>query len=158
MQTVRVHLLTILVLSLIFSGLGFGQASANRPQSAPREEQHDFDFDIGTWKTQLERLLHPLSGSTQWVECNGTTEVRKVWNGRANLVELEVDCPGGHLDGLSLRLHNPNAHQWSLNFSNSGGGTLAQPTIGELAISLGANGKRRSPDPGARTPPVVIIL
>src|SRR5690606_108939 len=27
----------------------------------PRDGSHDFDFEIGTWKTQLRRLLHPLS-------------------------------------------------------------------------------------------------
>src|ERR1700756_3013769 len=81
--------------------------------------QHDFDFEIGTWTTHLRRLAHPLSGSTTWIEYQGTTVVRKVWNGRANLVELEVDGPSGHLEGLSLRLYNPESHQWSLNFSNS---------------------------------------
>ncbi len=102
-----------------------------------RDGSHDFDFEIGLWKTHLKRLVHPLSGSTQWVECEGITRVRKVWNGRANLVELEADCPGGHFEGLNLRLYNPDSHQWSLNFSNSKGGTLAQPTIGEFKNGRG---------------------
>jgi len=53
-----------------------------------------------------------------------------VWNGRANLVEFEVDGPAGHIEGLSLRLYNPESHQWSLNFSNSANGILTPPTIG----------------------------
>jgi hypothetical protein len=104
---------------------------------AQRDGQHDFDFEIGTWKTHLKRLLHPLTGSTTWVEYEGTTVVRKVWNGRANLVELEIDGPAGHLEGLSLRLYNPQARQWSLNFANSSGGTLAQPSIGEFKNGRG---------------------
>src|SRR5260221_7310631 len=48
--------------------------------------QYDFDFEIGTWKTHLSRLVHPLSGSNTWVEYDGTTIVSKIWNGRANLV------------------------------------------------------------------------
>src|SRR5713226_9926733 len=56
---------------------------------AERDGQHDFDFEIGTWKTHLRRRLHPLTGSQAWVEMDGTTVVRKVWSGRANLVELE---------------------------------------------------------------------
>jgi len=80
----------------------------------------------------LSRLLHPLTGSTTWVEFEGTTVVRKVWNGRANLVELEANSPAGHIEGLSLRLYNPQSHQWSLNFANSIDGTLNQPTIGEF--------------------------
>jgi hypothetical protein len=71
-----------------------------------------------------------LSGSTTWVEYEGTTVVRKVWEGRANLVELEVDGPAGHLEGLSLRLYNPDSRQWSLNFSNSKAGVLSPPAVG----------------------------
>ncbi|HEY2090668.1 MAG TPA: hypothetical protein VGJ81_02180 [Thermoanaerobaculia bacterium] len=93
---------------------------------------HDFDFEIGTWHTHLKRRLHPLTGSNTWVEMNGTTVVRKVWNGRANLVELTADGAGSHFEGLSLRLYNPQSHQWTLNFSNAADGTLAIPTVGEF--------------------------
>ena len=93
---------------------------------------NDFDFEIGTWKTHLRRLLKPLTGSNTWVEYDGTTVVRKVWNGAANLVELNVDGPAGHFEGLSLRLFNPQSRQWSLNFANRASGTLSQPTIGEF--------------------------
>jgi hypothetical protein len=103
---------------------------------APRDGQHDFDFEAGTWQTHLRRLLHPLSGSTAWVEYEGTSVVRNVWTGRANLAELEVDGPAGHLEGLSLRLYNPQLHQWSLNYADSGG-TLWEPTIGEFRNGRG---------------------
>jgi len=116
-------------------------ADAQRPTPPPdlrkRDGQHDFDFEIGTWKTHLRRLVHPLTGSTDWVEYEGTTVVRKVWNGRANLVELEVDGPGGHFEGVSLRLYNPESRQWSLNFANSNDGNMSQPTIGEFKDGRG---------------------
>jgi hypothetical protein len=102
-----------------------------------RDGQHDFDFEIGTWRTRLSRLQHPLTGSTTWLQYDGTSVVRKVWNGRANLVELEVDGPAGHLEGLSLRLYNPEAHQWSLNYANVAGGVLGVPTIGEFKDGRG---------------------
>jgi hypothetical protein len=105
--------------------------------SAARDGQHDFDFEIGSWKTHLRRLIHPLTGSTIWAEYDGTTVVRKVWNGRANLVELEVAGPAGHIQGLSLRLYNPQSRQWSLNFANSNGGSLSTPTIGEFKNGRG---------------------
>jgi hypothetical protein len=111
--------------------------AAGQPSPAPRDGQHDFDFEIGTWKTHLARRLHPLTGSTTWVEYEGTSVVRKVWDGRANLVELEADGPPGHFQGLSLRLYNPDARQWSLNFSNSEGGTLSPPVIGEFKDGRG---------------------
>jgi len=63
--------------------------------------------------------------------------VRKIWDGRANLVELEVDGPTGHVEGLSLRLYNPQSHQWSLNFANVKASTLSVPTIGEFKNGRG---------------------
>jgi hypothetical protein len=112
-----------------------GIASAQAP--APRDGAHDFDSHIGTWKTQLSRLQKPLTGSKIWVEYEGTTVVRKVWDGRANLVELTADGPAGHIEALSLRLYNPASKQWSLNFANSRGGTLSTPTIGEFKNGRG---------------------
>jgi hypothetical protein len=107
-------------------------------QEAKRDGQHDFDFEIGTWKTHLSRLQHPLTGSTKWVEYEGTSVVRKIWDGRANLLELEVDGPAGHIEALSLRLYNPESHQWSLNFASSAAGTLgAPPSIGEFKSGRG---------------------
>src|SRR5260370_2080356 len=108
-----------------------------RHSPSERDGQHDFDFEIGTWKTHLRRLLHPLTGSTTWVEYEGRTVVRKVWNGRANLVELVADGPACHFEGLNLRLDNPKSHQWSLNFANASGGTLNQPPSGEIQSGRG---------------------
>ena len=102
------------------------------PAFAQRDGQHDFDFEIGTWKTHLRRLQRPLSGSTTWLEYEGTSVVSKVLDGRANLVELKVDGPAGRLEGLSLRLYNPQSRQWSLNFANINSGVLTTPSIGEF--------------------------
>src|SRR5213083_1867004 len=109
-----VNLLVCGLIATLHAPSGLGQ-----PAPSQRDGQHDFDFEIGTWKTHLSRRLHPLTGSTTWVQFDGTSVVRKVWNGRANLVELEVDGPTGHIEALSLRLYNPQSHQWSLNSANS---------------------------------------
>ena len=121
---------------------GLAQSSsepgANRPRGAQvRDGQHDFDFEIGTWRTQLARLARPLTGDTTWVHYEGTSVVRKVWDGRANLVELDVEGPSGRIEGLSLRLYNPQSRQWSLNFSSSRGGTLSPPVYGEFTNGRG---------------------
>ena len=113
------------------------QRLAEEPTSTARDGRHDFDFEIGAWKTGLSRLLHPLTGSNNWVECEGTTIVRKIWDGRANLVELKADGAAGHFEGLSLRLYNPQSQQWNLNFAGLGGGTLSQPTVGEIKNGRG---------------------
>jgi len=126
---------------LVAGALGLGQLlcspGAAASGSEPAAGEHDFDFELGTWKTHISRLEHPLSGSTTWVEYEGTSVVRKVWDGRANLLELEVSGPSGHIEALSLRLYNPVSRQWSLNFSNSKVGTLGQPTVGEFKNGRG---------------------
>ncbi len=126
--------------ALLLSFCAFAQGPAARQARAatgPRDGSHDFDFEIGAWTTHLSRRLHPLTGSNAWVDYEGTTAVRKVWNGRANLVELEVDGPEGHLEGLSLRLYDPRSRQWSLNFANSASGRLSRPTIGDFRNGRG---------------------
>ena len=115
------------------------KAGAPPPFPAPtaRDGEHDFDFELGTWKTKLSRLLKPLTGSTTWVEYEGTSVVRPVWGGRANLVELDVTGPAGRIEGLSLRLYNPDTHQWSLNFASSKTGSMTQPMIGQFKDGRG---------------------
>jgi hypothetical protein len=133
---------SVLVCGLVAVFEPFGALAQQNSQSeakrdSQRDAQHDFDFDIGTWKTHLSRLVHPLTGSSTWIELDGTTVVRKVWNGRANLAELEAESPSGHIEVLSLRLYNPQSRQWSLNTANSRGGTLSVPTIGEFKNGRG---------------------
>ncbi len=136
----RIYVLMFgLIVALNVTAQQSSDASRTSSQQPPanRDGQRDFDWEIGTWKTHLKRRLRPLTGSNTWAEYEGTTVVRKVWNGRANLVELDVKGPAGRIEGLSLRLYNPEARQWSLNFSNSAGGTLTPPVIGEFKNGRG---------------------
>ena len=94
--------------------------------------RHDFDWETGRWKTRLRRLANPLShaGAPRWLEYEGTSTVRPVLDGRANLVELRVQGPAGEIEGASLRLYNPRTRQWSLNFASARDGTLTRPVFG----------------------------
>jgi hypothetical protein len=132
-----VTVMGLLCLPLVHVSAQPAQQVAKHGATTPHDGKHDFDFEIGTWKTHLKRLVHPLSGSDEWAEYNGVTTVRKVWGGRANLVELTADGPAGHFEGLNLRLYNPQSRQWSLNFASSRGGTLGQPTIGRFIDGRG---------------------
>jgi len=112
-------------------------AKAFGEKNSQRDSQRDFDFAFGIWKTQLWRLLNPLSGSNQWADYEGTTVVSKIWNGRANLAQLEADGKEGHLQVMSLRLYNPQSGQWSLYAASSRNGTLSVPTVGEFKDGRG---------------------
>jgi hypothetical protein len=133
------------VIFVLQSNHGFAQktkpdsskTAAAQTTSERRDGQKDFDFEIGTWKTHLKRRLNPLTGANTWVEYDGTTVVRKVWDGRANLVELDVSGTAGRIEALSLRLYNPESRQWSLNFANVRGGVMTAPTTGEFKNGRG---------------------
>jgi len=51
-------------------------------QQGVRDGQHDFDFYFGIWKQHLKLLRNPLTGSSTWVEADGTIVTRKVWGVR----------------------------------------------------------------------------
>lgn len=100
------------------------------PVSAARDGQHDFDFDFGAWKMHIRRLVHPLTGSSEWTEMDGTTVTNRIWDGRANLATVEADGPSGHLELLALRLYDPRAHQWNISFATSNSAELGVPAVG----------------------------
>jgi len=99
--------------------------------SAVHDGQHDFDFNLGVWHTHIKRIVDPFASGSPSVELNGTVTVRKVWDGKAELEEIEADGPKGHWEGLTLFLYNPSAHQWSQSFANSKAGILSS-NVGEF--------------------------
>ena len=103
---------------------------ATAAETQPASHAQDFDFAFGTWKTHIRRLLHPLSGSTEWVEYDGTHVIDKVWNGSANLGVLDAAGAAGHVEALSLRLYNPETHQWNVSYANPREGKLGGTVTG----------------------------
>jgi hypothetical protein len=129
------------VILVPYSGRLIGQTKARAAKTETatqaRDGQHDFDFELGSWKIHLKRRLHPLTGSNTWVEFDGTSVTRKVWDGRSQIEEFETDGAGGHIEGLTLRLYNPQSHQWSLYWANSKDGTLVVPQVGQFKNGQG---------------------
>jgi len=93
---------------------------------------------MGAWKIHLSRLDHPLTGSKTWIEFDGTLVARKIWNGRANIEEVELNSPGGRIEGLTLRLYNPQSRQWSIYWANSKNGSMdTSPQVGQFKSGRG---------------------
>jgi hypothetical protein len=112
--------------------------SGSQRAAAAKDGQHDFDFEAGNWKIHLKRLVHPLTGSHTWVEFDGTSVTRKLWDGGAELEQFKTDGPSGHVEGLTLRLYDPQSHLWSLYWANSKTGTLSLPaTVGAFKDGRG---------------------
>jgi len=125
--------LALASLTLLAPPASVATDSAAQAPTAAHDGSHDFDFDLGTWKTHSSRLLHPLTGSKDWVEMDGVTVVTKIWGGRANLAEYRAVGPAGVVELLALRVYNPKSHQWSIDFATPNVGTLgAVPGVGEF--------------------------
>lgn len=108
-----------------------GSIIADPPAVAEDADQRGFDFDLGTWKTHSRRLLHPLTGSQDRVEMDGTTVVRKVWEGRANLAEYDANGTAGHITLMALRWFKPATHEWNIDFATPQVGMLGSvPGVG----------------------------
>ena len=133
----------LMLLALLAAGGTIVQAAPDpTPKPAPElpalpDGQRDFDFLIGKWKYHLKRLENPLTGSKSWIEFDGTGVCRPIWNGNAQIDELDVNGPSGHVQGLTLRLYNPQSRQWNLNWANAKDATLGVPTIGSFKNGRG---------------------
>lgn len=114
------------MLLLITIPFGIARAEEAKPM---RDGQHDFDFYVGTWKIHNRRLVKPLTGSKQWIEFDGTSVARPVWNGRANMDEYEGESPSGHISGLTVRTYNAKTGQWSLYWANASNGEFSLPPV-----------------------------
>ena len=111
-------------------------AVAPPASAAPRSGVHDFDWEIGTWKTEVRVRINPLTGETpQWVDYAGMSVVKPLLNGRANFVELSVAGSAGKIEGGSLRLYGSQSGQWSLNYANLRNGLLTSPVYGGFDAS-----------------------
>jgi hypothetical protein len=105
--------------------------------AASADGQHDFDWEVGSWDTKLQRLREPLSGKTDWLEYSGTSVIKPVMGQRANLVELDVRGTAGQISGISLRLYRPASGQWALHFANLANGLMTEPMLGAFSHGVG---------------------
>lgn len=96
-----------------------------------RDGSHDFDSEIGTWTIHTKRLMHPLAQANDWVTYDGTKVVTAAQGGKANVAEVTEDGTAGHLNFVAIRLYDPTAQQWSLNFTSAGNATFGAPLYGE---------------------------
>jgi hypothetical protein len=111
------------------------KSSAAPAQTSQRDGAHDFDFLIGNWKARVRRLPDRLVGSTTWVEYNGISNHKKLLDTNANFEEFDVDSPAKHLQikAQTLRMYNPESHQWSIYLVDLDKGTLElPPVVGEF--------------------------
>ena len=118
--------------------LRFVKPAGGAPRAAAvRDGLRDFDWEAGTWKTHVRRLQRPFSGSTAWLEYDGTTVVTPVLDGRANVAELRVAGAAGRIEGAALRIYEPQAGRWTIHYFNASDGELTSPLAGRFDGGVG---------------------
>jgi hypothetical protein len=121
------------------SGFPNSQVSDNRSTATQGDGSHDFDFLVGDWKAHVRRLPERLKGSNVWVEYDGISNHKKLLDSNANFEEFDVSSSDHKLriKAQTLRLYNPESHQWSIYLVDLDKGALdLPPVVGQF------NGKR----------------
>ena len=142
MPTPKLTWAALVLGSLFMAGCCLQAAAATSPiagsSAAAHDGSHDFDFELGYWHIHLKKLLHPLSGAHDWVEYDGTTRTRSLWGGGAEIEEFNVKGSNGAIQGLTLRVYNPQSGQWSLYWSTPRIGQIGgPPNVGEFKNGVG---------------------
>lgn len=91
---------------------------------------HDFDFLHGEWQVVNRRRTDFLDSDSGWEEFPATHWCRPLFDGAANVDE--IDMPHLGAKGLTLRLFDVETKEWSLSWSSSRSGRLFPPVLGRF--------------------------
>lgn len=73
---------------------------------------HGFDFEIGEWRVH-HRVKRPVDGHN-WAEFDGTSSMRTLMDGSANVEDNTFNKPGGVTHGVALRAYDQKTGQWAI--------------------------------------------
>lgn len=97
----------------------------------------DFDFFIGSWDVKHRRLTQRLKGCNTWEEFSSVSVARKILGGLGNMDETTMDTLAGRVEGMTVRLFDPQSKQWSIYWADSKSGILQTPMIGRFQNGRG---------------------
>ena len=109
-----------------------------------RSGQRDFDFLVGDWIVNNQRMPEPLTGSSEWETFEARLRNRPLPAGIGNMDDFVSETWRPGFVGLSFRIFNPKTNLWSIYWLNNrdGGidaatGALTAPVVGEFRDGVG---------------------
>jgi hypothetical protein len=101
-------------------------------------QQNAFDFLVGNWNVHHRYLRRRLAGCTEWIEFAGTSSMRKILDGFANMDDDDIHLPAGRYAGVSLRTYDPRNESWSIYWLDSRySGRIDPPLAGRFDDGIG---------------------
>ena len=98
----------------------------------------DWSFIQGRWRVHHRRLVARLTGSNEWQEFEGTSELWPLMDGAGNVDDNFIDLPGDPYRAASLRSFNPATGNWSIWWLDGRKpGELDLPVVGRFVDGVG---------------------
>lgn len=106
--------------------------SSQRPAGAA-----DFDFLMGSWRVNNERLKSRLTGSDEWEQFEALHDGWPLLHGFGNVDRMRTHWRGLDFEGCSLRIFNPADEQWSIYWVDNVSYELQPPVVGRFEDGVG---------------------
>lgn len=99
----------------------------------------NFDFLLGKWTVANRRLRERLCQCDEWEEFTATMETKPILHGLGVMDEMKTDYFGQPFIGLSIRLYNPAAQEWTIYWADTAHPTaqLKEQVVGKFAQGKG---------------------
>lgn len=106
--------------------------------ASENSSENDFDFLVGRHKVHHKKLKTRLNNCTEWIEFDGTHEMRQLLAGFENLESHYMPSFAGKpIEGMALRLFNPATRLWSIYWADSQQCVLDIAVVGSFENSIG---------------------
>ncbi|HEY3527736.1 MAG TPA: hypothetical protein VGK78_01190 [Nocardioides sp.] len=87
-----------------------------------------FDFLVGEWVVENDRLRAPLTGDREWYTSHATATSTTLHNGAVSVDEMHFPDEG--FAGSSFRFHDAATDVWAIHWVTSRDGRLQAPVHG----------------------------
>src|SRR5258705_1234871 len=88
--------------------------------ASKKSSKNDFDFLAGFHKVHHKKLKTRLNHCTEWIESDGTQEMRQVLSDIGNVDSYYMTALDGEsIEGMALRLFNPATRLWTIYWADS---------------------------------------
>jgi hypothetical protein len=107
-------------------------------ETSMTDHSHDFDFLPGKWHVHHWRLKERLADNHDWIEFEGTLELRITMDGHGNMDDNYIGLPSGPYRAMGIRAYDPKSQTWAIWWLDGRDPhTIGPPVIGNFKDGVG---------------------